>query len=224
MCAFTKYGVVVGNGNKYAGSVMLAKPALLVIGMQNDKASLMNIILTTLDKRPIAGSSEFVRMVNMCIQTAHSRGWSVIYAKDLHHRQHFSFANGCGKHCVLGSWGSEHISGLLYALPNSEQIVRGVDVEGDSNDCYYITDRQYKTFAKESMLRKILSNNCEGPLFICGLSPDGCIEQTFKTASLFGHNPIIISDCTILATANAASNKTCGVEQMGALALPILDG
>ena len=183
---------------------MTSRPALLGVGMQNDKALMMNRDLIKENKRPIACDVQFVKAVNMCIDVANERGWLIIYAKDLHHPLHCSFQR-VEKHCVLGSWGSVHISGLRYALPGSEQLVRGLDMDGDSNDAYYVTDQNYSKRTKESRLRSIMAVNGLTTLLICGLSPDGCIEQTAATATKFGHNPIVISDCAVLASTTITS-------------------
>jgi nicotinamidase-related amidase len=181
---------------------MTSRPALLVVGMQNDKAMMMNHSLVKENKRPIACDTQFVNAVNMCIDAANERGWLIIYAKDLHHCRHCSFQH-VESHCVLGSWGSVHISGLRYALPGSEQVVRGLDIDGDSHDAYYITDPTYSKYTKESSLRSIMAVKGLTSLLICGLSPEGCIEKTAATAARLGHNPIIISDCTVLATSTS---------------------
>ena len=176
--------------------------ALLVIGMQNDKMAMMNKYL---DKENTTTRS-FIEKVNISIELARDRGWVIIYAMDLHHRNHCSFRQQ-PKHCILGSWGSEHVSGLHYALPKSEQLVRGVDIHGDSNDAYYITE-----CAEESRLREIINANHLSPLYISGLSPEGCIEQTCHTAAKFGHDAVIISDCTMLLL--PTPTKTCTLNEL----------
>jgi nicotinamidase-related amidase len=184
-----------------------AHAALLVIGMQNDKLAIIN---RHLEKENTITSS-FIKNVNASIELARDRGWMIIYAMDLHHTNHCSFARQ-PKHCILGSWGSVQVSGLHYALPRSEQLVRGLDIDGDSNDAYYITDKGYSECAKESRLREIINASHLSPLYISGLSPDGCIEQTCLTAAKFGHEPIIISDCTMLLL--PTPNKTCTLNEL----------
>jgi nicotinamidase-related amidase len=194
-----------------------SRPALLVVGMQNDKAMMMNRYLIKENRKPTAGDTQFVKAVNMCIDLACERGWLIIYAKDLHHPRHCSFQDVESRHCVLGSWGSVHISGLRYALPGSEQLVRGLDMDGDSNDAYYVTDPSYSKCTKESSLKSIMAINGLTTLLICGLSPEGCIEQTAATATRLGHNPIIISDCTVLATTPATIITTKPFGEVAAL-------
>jgi nicotinamidase-related amidase len=185
--------------------------ALLVIGMQNDKVAMINKYL---EKENLI-SSPFIKKVNTSIEMARDRGWVIIYAMDLHHSNHCSFAQQ-GRHCILGSWGSVQVSGLHYALPRSEQLVRGVDIDGDSNDAYYITDRHFSACTKESKLREIINADNLHPLYISGLSPEGCIEQTCYTAATFGHEPIIISDCTTLlpTLSSTFSNKSCTLSDL----------
>jgi nicotinamidase-related amidase len=195
---------------------MSSRPALLVVGMQNDKAAMMNRLSAGEDKKHAVAvcDARFVKSVNMCIDAASAMGWLIIYAKDLHHQRHCSFQD-VERHCVLGSWGSEHISGLRYALPGSEQLVRGLDMDGDSNDAYYVTDQNYSKYIKESSLRSIMAVNCYTNLLICGLSPEGCIEQTATTAARFGHRPIIISDCTVLATTTGPNTLSTTMLPLG---------
>ncbi len=177
---------------------------LVVFGMQNDKfTSLEDLKLEVVN---LKGYDGIIGRVNKCIDYAQSNGWKVVYALDIHHPRHSSFEEQGGvnkRHCVLATWGSTHVCGLHYAIPGSEQVVRGLDIDGDSDDAFYITEKSQCTHSRESRLAEIIRehkthNSGAANLYLCGISPDGCIEKTAKTGQRLGNKAIIISDCSIL--------------------------
>jgi nicotinamidase-related amidase len=83
------------------------------------------------------------------------------------------------------------VKGLQFGFPNSDLVVRGVDLDQDSNAAFYVS-----TPGSPSHLRDLLGDI--KTLYLCGASPDGCIEQTAQTASSLGYQPTILSDCSVL--------------------------
>jgi len=193
---------------------------LLVIGMQNDKYTASSAMLSMGKGRILTCN------VNKCIETAIQNQWNIVYALDLHHPKHSSFEDYGGlykPHCILATMGSYHVSALHFAVPGSEMVTRGVDMDGDSNDAFWITDPSHTTPC-ESRLRSILmkqqqqsadaaatstTSTANHMLFLCGTSPDGCIESTAATASRLGFTVCIIKDATCLVV---AEGKQLGVD------------
>ena len=184
---------------------------LLVVGMQNDKYRPTSLRASDSACDHITFVPHLLAQVNHCIRTARSRGWSVIFALDLHHPQHVSFqkSGGCNSrppHCVLQSWGSNIVTGLEFGFDGSDMVVRGLDKDQDSDDAFYVSNDGTSPLPVLSRLKRLLrsvTTNERKRLAICGASPDGCIEQTALTASSKGYcrgDPIIISDCSALLT------------------------
>jgi nicotinamidase-related amidase len=174
---------------------------LLVVGMQNDK---YRPAVLSLDRQadPIVVTPHLLGKVNECIEAARARKWQVVFALDLHHPKHVAFQTQT-PHCVLQTWGSEIVKGLHYGFDGCDMVLRGLDMDDDSNDAFYVSNSKAGA-ETPSQLRKLLKPTATAPikrLCVCGASPDGCIEQTVNTASIKGFcrgDPIIISDCSAL--------------------------
>jgi nicotinamidase-related amidase len=172
---------------------------LLVVGMQNDK---LRSARPSLDAalQDVVVSPDLPARVNGCIRAARQRGWKVVFALDLHHPRHASFA-ATGAHCVLQTWGAEVVRGLDYGFPGSDLVLRGLELDEDSDDAFFVSK------APAGAVRTSLHTHLLDPrgeprrLLLCGASPDGCIEQTARTAALGGHcrgPPVVVADCSVL--------------------------
>jgi nicotinamidase-related amidase len=64
-------------------------------------------------------------------------------------------------------------------------VVRGLDIDGESDDAFYVSFPH-----SPSRLRSLLPSYTT--IYMCGASPDGCIEATARTASLLGYHPVIL--------------------------------
>ena len=163
---------------------------LLVMGMQNDK-----LISST--------PPTLVPAVNASIRAAYNRGWKVVFSLDLHHPHHVSFTHG-PPHCVLQSHGARLVRALDYLyVQNADMVLRGLDKDADSDDAFYVSH------GSPSRLRDILWDAASGQycrLCVCGVSPDGAMEATVRTATLQGYclgKPAIISDASFLPPTHA---------------------
>ena len=174
---------------------------LLVVGMQNDKYRPASLRCSSETQHITAciHAPLLLARVNACIEAARERGWKVVFAMDLHHPQHVTFAK-VSPHCVLQTWGSHMVNGLQYGFNGSDMVVRGLDKDDDSDDAFYVSKSQKaKTLSR---LRHLLqTGNASRKMAVCGASPDGCIEATITTAATRGYcrgDPIVISDASTL--------------------------
>ena len=195
-----------------SNSGLMQTNVLVVFGMQNDKFTLLQDRKVSVVN--LRGYDGIIGKVNKCIDYAKNNDWKVVYALDIHHAMHCSFEKQGGDskhHCILATWGSSHVCGLHYAIPGSEQVVRGLDIDGDSNDAFYITEKSQSAYSRESRLAEIIRehkkhNSKPANLYLCGISPDGCIEKTAITGQKLVNKTIIISDCSILLEPILESN------------------
>lgn len=186
---------------------------LLVVGMQNDKISAMAWGGEGASLRgqtvPTASVDALRGEVNRCIEFATAAGWKIAFVLDLHHPMHCSFEGHGGAlqpHCVLSTWGCNPVSGMHFAVPGSDLLIRGVDADGDSADAFWITEKPHLHATHTRLLASLdcirggetkRSNTVsskkkaqaarEPPLLVlCGASPDGCIENTVASALRLG--------------------------------------
>jgi nicotinamidase-related amidase len=155
-------------------------PTLLVVGMQRDKISAMSrggegALISSCTMRHDARCATICSEVNRCIDYAMKNGWGVTFAMDMHHPNHPSFDVNGGTlrpHCVLRTMGFEPPTGLRFGDKGMDMIFRGIELDGDSADAFWVT---------EKMCSSRLQLSEEG-VVLCGTSPDGCIENTMATA------------------------------------------
>ena len=146
--------------------------------------------------------------MNRCIDFATTNGWKTTYVMDLHHPMHTSFEGHGGTlkpHCVLSTWGCNPISGMHFGLPGSDLVVRGVDSDGDSADAFWTTAPPHPHASPSRLLESLggvpkksrKKKTSNAPLIvICGISPDGCIENTAASAARHGFRVCVVGDAT----------------------------
>ena len=196
---------------------------LLVVGMQNDKyrpvVALPNeTCLSQESIHQIITSTHLLTKVNECITAARERAWKVVFALDLHHPKHASFQTR-PPHCVMQTWGADVVRGLQFGFDTSDLVYRGLDKDKDSDDAFYVS-----VPGSPSHLRFLMSEQQATTLCLCGASPDGCIEQTARTASLLGYKPLIISDCSVLLSTTATTPHYSTLSTLLHHYAPILEG
>ncbi len=194
---------------------------LLVVGMQNDKLSAMawggekaSLHHGRNGVVPTASVTAFCSEVNRCIEFASAAGWRTTYVLDLHHPMHCSFQGHGGAlhpHCVLSSWGCNPVSGLHYAVPGSDLIIRGVDADGDSSDAFWITEMPHPHAAPTRLFDTL---GCATTLVICGASPDGCIENTAASAVRYGIRTCAVSTALWLRAGVSLDVSTVRIEDV----------
>lgn len=177
-------------------------PVLLVMGLQNDTVKFLKD-----EKKQILKSFED------CITHASNLNWLVVYAIELHHAKHSSFENQGGllpAHCVLGTWGASYAlrtPSCSCFLP--EQTVRGLDVDDDSNDAFFVSSHaaSFSTGSNKSNLRDILMNHKQNTkkdivLLACGVSAFSVdtVLHTVQTAMRLGFKAMIIRDLTFVCS------------------------
>lgn len=198
-------------------------PVLLVMGIQNDIAKEMHTErLNTL------------QILTEKIRYAEANDWLVVYSLELHHARHFSFRSQGGSlppHCVIETWGSYLAVKISRKNLNCDQVLRGLDIHGDSNDAFYTTKHvssvshlEFEPARQEySHLKKILDNYSARMtsfgatqktllLLICGIScfypvTPNVIHETAITASLLGYKTLVIKDAQFVALMSEYQDK-----------------
>jgi nicotinamidase-related amidase len=193
--------------------------------MQNDKYRPVGALPneTSLSSHPIITSTHLLTKVNECITAARERSWKVVFALDVHHPKHVSFQTQ-RPHCVMQTWGADVVKGLQFGFDESDLVYRGLDTDKDSDDAFYVS-----VPGSPSHLRFLMSEQQATTLCLCGASPEGCIEQTARTAHLLGYSPLIISDCSILLPSTTHHTTTTtpyysSTSLASLLDAPILEG
>jgi nicotinamidase-related amidase len=129
--------------------------------------------------------------VNSCIELGLSNersNWKVVHALDLHHPKHCSFAFSVlpendgrvsasvgphhylrSKHCVLGTWGADMVTGMHYGIirekshahseddAKEDLVFRGLYLDGDSDNAFWITEPPHPE-AVPSRLSQMISS------------------------------------------------------------------
>lgn len=183
---------VIASEIRKAHEVVAALPettsALLVVDVQND------FIFGSLKAyKP----HKIFKPVNNAISIAKSKGMLIVFTKDWHPRDHFSFKENGGeydRHCVIDDDGAA-IPKEINQPPDSLHVHFGVN----AGDVAY-------SALENSALAVLLDNPRVKKVYVVGIALNYCVQGTCITLRKLGKETIAIDEA--IASANASVSDT----------------
>jgi nicotinamidase/pyrazinamidase len=177
-----------------AVSKILPCAILIVVDVQND------FITGAL---PAYKASRSIQAINNAIRIAESRGMLIVFTKDWHPEDHWSFKKNKGPyetHCVHGTHGAE-LSDDLHVPPDSVMIHFGVK----TGDVGY-------SALENKVLETLVAHSQIESVYVVGIALNYCVLSTCVSVAELGKKTFAIEDAIASADGDTVANEKVWAE------------